>query len=65
MKSFDEWWNDYAQYRCGEFDIIKDTVMQTWQAAQEVQRESDARLLEQYSSINGTDLMASKIRNNK
>lgn len=63
MKSFDEWFED--NYGCldmlGTRELEKDYAKLIWQAAQEVQRESDADIAWCFNC----DKVSEKIRNNK
>lgn len=70
MKSFDDWFEEkYTDdlYNADEMTILYESSFIAWQAAQEVQRESDADVfITQYSDGNttGADIYMS-IRNNK
>jgi hypothetical protein len=61
MKTFDEWWNDKYGFLYSDDEIgsLKDIIIESWQAAQEVQRESDADL------VHGIPFLKEQIRNNK
>jgi len=73
MKTFDEWFEE--NYGCldmlGTRESEKNEAKKIWQAAQEVQRESDADLVEkEFSFVEEYDpsdgfILAEQIRNNK